>query len=313
MPKVSLVAQLITYIGRREYDAARRLVQVMIQAERSANRESAGRALEEALSRWPNVMTMKELPHQIQKLAWSDSSGKAMADIYLDDDLRAAVHRFVRERQHADKLREAGLPMRKTILMGGPPGNGKTSLASAIAGQLGIPFLSVKMHALVDSHLGETGRNIANLLEFAMMNECVVFLDEFDAIGSEREQSGESAGKENNRIVTTLLTNIDRLPDTSVLIAATNRQDAIDSALQRRFDLKLWLDHPSELRIAQYVEDYQQKRGVQFSRDVNEIAADLAGKPWSEVEQTCLDLQKEMILGESTDAEWIGKQESLAI
>ena len=313
MPKVNSVTRLIYDIANKDYDAARRTISIMIDDERKGNKVNAARQLENALQRWPNMMTLTELPHHLKNFVWPDTNVKSLSEIYLDEDVNLALQKFIRERRHAEKLSEAGLSARKSILLGGPPGNGKTTLASALARELELPLISTKMHGLVESHLGESSRNIGKIFEYAMMNRCVLFIDEFDAIGTQRGHTGESAGKELNGIVTTLLTNIDRLPDSSVFVAATNIQDAIDPALQRRFDLKLWLDHPDQSRIAEYVAEYQVKQGIRFSRETPAMVADLIGKPWSVVEQMCLDLHKELILGELPDMEWIGKQASMVI
>lgn len=196
-------------------------------------------------------------------------------------------------------------------MLAGPPGNGKTSLASALANELDLQLVSVKMHSLIDSHMGVSSQNIGKIFEYAMMNDCLLFIDEFDAIGSQRNKGAESSGKEYNNIVTTLLTNIDRLPDTCVLIAATNMLDVIDPAIQRRFDMNLWMDNPSVTHIEKYIVKYQSEHDVCFGTSAQSLASRLEGKPWSEIEKTCIDLHKELIL--DSQSGWFGKQTTLAI
>lgn len=313
MPKVEYVASLIRSIGAKDYTAARRLIEQMIAYERSANRERAATILENALRSWPNVIQMTELPHSIKNLVWPESTYRKLEELYLDEAIRVGIRKFIHERRNYDVIHEAGLPVRKSIFLAGPPGNGKTSLVSALAHELSLPFLSVKMHSLIDSHLGESSRNIGKVFEYAMMNDCLLFIDEFDAIGSQRIKAAENSGKEYNNIVTTLLTNMDRFPDSSVLVVATNMPDVIDPAIQRRFDLKAWLGNPSLVDIEKYILGYQSKHQINFKESTQTLAIKLESQPWSVVEQTCMELHKELILGEKAETGWIGKQTSLAI
>lgn len=198
----------------------------------------------------------------------------------------------------ADQLREAALPVAHRLFLVGPPGTGKTSLAAAIASELNLPLLSAKSHALIESHMGETSRNIGALFDYARATPVVLFLDELDTLGSVRQNTGDSAGKEHRAILTAILTIIDHLPDTSIFIAASNRPDLIDPALLRRFDLSLTLPLPTPQYIHDYLETYQARHAVQFPIAVPSLVRDLTGHPWSTIEQTCQQLHKQIILTE---------------
>ncbi len=313
MPKIDAVASLIRAIGTKDYATMRVITEQLIAHERAAGRDRAATMLERSLRSWPNTPRMVELPHAIKPLVWPEATLRRLTDLCLDEDLTAGVNQFLHERRHYAVIHEAGLPVRKSILLAGPPGNGKTSLASALANELNLQFVSVKLYALIDSHMGASSRNLGKVFEHAMTNDCLLFLDEFDAIGSQRIKGAENSGREMNNIVTTLLTNIDRLPDTGVLIAATNMLEAIDPAIQRRFDMKIWMAHPTSAHIARYITLYQETHAISFG-DASTLACQLEGSSWSAVEQTCIARHKELILGpHSHETGWIGRQDFVAM
>jgi SpoVK/Ycf46/Vps4 family AAA+-type ATPase len=300
MPKTEHVAQLIRAIGKKDDANARRAVEVMIAHEDSHNNRQAGAALQQALNTWSRMLTpLQPLPYAVQNLVWAEAALRTLNDLALPAAVTEPIQNFLEERRRADRLREAGLPVAHTLLLTGPPGNGKTSLASAVASALDMPFLAGQSHALIDSHLGETSRNVGKLFEYAGQNPVVLFLDELDTLGSHRTAAGASADKEYRSVLTALLMLIDHFPDTSVLVAATNRPDLIDPALMRRFDLVVALPAPSESDILGYLTRYQADHAMHFPVSVAALAHDLAGHPWSTVERTCQQLHKQRILQES--------------
>ena len=128
------------------------------------------------------------------------------------------------------------------MLLSGPPGNGKTSVAEAIAEAMAAQFFTVRYDALVGSYLGETNTRLARLFDYARTVPCVLFFDEFDLIGKERDihETGEI-----KRVVSFLLMQIDQLPSYVVAVAATNYAELLDRAVWRRFQLRLALPQPS--------------------------------------------------------------------
>jgi len=162
----------------------------------------------------------------------------------LSPGIRAAVHQWLTELQCTAELAEVGLEPRRSGLLSGPPGCGKTTLAHHFAARLGMNLAVVNMQMVVSSALGGTGRNVDKLFRAGHRHahDCVLFLDEFDAIAAARGTDGQACGKEMNAIVVAFLQQIDRFD--GVFIAATNRGEAIDSALWRRFAMQLELIEP---------------------------------------------------------------------
>lgn len=298
MPTLDSVVSLVKLIGTRDFSKIASAVEQMAARERASHAYVAADRLETALRTWSSVSTLRPLPDSLKDLVWSQPTTRTLADLFLTPDLVAALELFLEERAHLELFQASGLPTTSTLLLSGPPGNGKTSLASALAHHLDLPFLSVKLHSLMDSYLGNTSKNVSKLFDFAFSNSCLLFLDEFDALGSQRQDSSSGpASKEYNVIVTTLLTNLDRFPDHSLLVAATNMPELLDPAITRRFALNLSLSLPSAEAISAYLSSYQTSRNVILTPSPDTLVAELTGHSWSTVERTCHRLHKAVLLG----------------
>lgn len=140
---------------------------------------------------------------------------------------------------------------RNGILLSGPPGNGKTVFAEAIAGELGLPLLKASCQVITSPWINDSPQKIKDLFDFAGATPCVLFLDEFDSIARSREAA--NMHNEDMKVVTSLLTEIDNIRTKRVvLIAATNYADRLDAAICRdgRFDYRIEIPYPDlEARI----------------------------------------------------------------
>jgi transitional endoplasmic reticulum ATPase len=132
------------------------------------------------------------------------------------------------------------------ILLLGPPGSGKTVFASAIAGELGLPFVKVGCADITSKWINQTAGMVKDLFRQAAKNQpCVVFLDEFDGIAMSR--SNNQLHGEDRKLVTTLLAQIDDArKEGIVLVAASNYPEQIDAAICRdgRFDYRIDIGYP---------------------------------------------------------------------
>jgi hypothetical protein len=111
---------------------------------------------------------------------------RRLADLQLDDLTAAAAAEVVEEHHRTDLLRSHGIEPRNRVLLEGPPGNGKTSLAEAFAAETMVPFYVVRYEGVVSSFLGETTGRLDHVFEFARTRRCVLFFDEFDTLAKER-------------------------------------------------------------------------------------------------------------------------------
>lgn len=172
-------------------------------------------------------------------------------ELVLSEMTREKIEDFMATIHYRDRLIDAGLNFNMSLLLYGVPGCGKTSLAQYIASKLELPLVTARLDTLVSSLLGNTAKNLRRIFEYAASCPCVLFLDEFDAIAKARDDKHEMG--ELKRVVNSLLQNIDEYCQEGILIAATNHQELLDSAIWRRFQTIVEVPAPSIKEIERYI------------------------------------------------------------
>jgi SpoVK/Ycf46/Vps4 family AAA+-type ATPase len=203
-----------------------------------------------------------------------------LGDLMLNDDSKGAIEGYIHEVRNWNTLDSAGIPRRNRVLLSGPPGCGKNSTAKALAFELSRPLVTVKVESLISSYLGETAANISKLFDFAATGSYVLFLDEFDSLGKARNDPSDHG--ETRRIVNAILQKIDAYAGPSIIVAATNYSEVLDSALWRRFDVVENLPLPTASEIKQVIE----RQLTQKNKDIvtDERVDKLVGLPHSAAE-----------------------------
>lgn len=156
--------------------------------------------------------------------------------------VQANIDALLMEWMNADRLREAGLSPSPSLLVYGAPGTGKTTLALWLAKQLHRPVVLARLDGLISSFLGTTARNLSALFAFANRYDCVLILDEFDALAKVRDDPNEVG--EIKRVVNALLQNMDVRAARGITIALTNHEALLDPAIWRRFEVQLAIPLP---------------------------------------------------------------------
>lgn len=175
---------------------------------------------------------------------------------------------------------EAEIPLPNKTLLFGPPGTGKTISAHYMASLLNLPLMLVRLDTLIDSRLGGTAGNLRKIFDLANEQPCVLFLDEFDAIATNRKRlQGDSPENEMKRVVNSLLQNLDALSDEVVLLAATNLDSDIDPAVWRRFHNRMDYELPNEDEMFFYL-----GKNLADHFLICEILPHLIGRTFSDVE-----------------------------
>jgi SpoVK/Ycf46/Vps4 family AAA+-type ATPase len=157
-----------------------------------------------------------------------------LSSLTLPEEISVRLRRVLHEQLHQQIIREHGLTPRRKLLLVGPPGSGKTMTASALAGELDVPLLTILLEGVITKFMGETATKLKLIFD-AMGNTRGVYLfDEFDAIGSKRSSANDVG--EIRRVLNSFLQFLEKDDSQAVIIAATNHPELLDKALFRRFD-----------------------------------------------------------------------------
>lgn len=173
------------------------------------------------------------------------------SQIILSKYVEEEIGGFIECYRQRDNLLQAGVELSNSLLLYGPPGCGKTTVAQYISSITKLPLITARLDGLVSSLLGSTAKNIRKIFDYAANRECILFLDEFDVIAKLRDDKNELG--ELKRVVNSLIQNIDNLNNNSILIAATNHHELLDSAIWRRFSKVITLDKPQKEIIGKLI------------------------------------------------------------
>lgn len=182
---------------------------------------------------------------QLFDLVISDKQDVHLKDIVLSVENEKNIQTLLKEYKYADELSKYNLPVNNKILLYGSSGCGKTTTAKAIANELGKTLVILNLSNVVCSRIGETAQNVKQVFDKAAREKAVLFLDEFDQIGKERETDDKDVG-ELRRLVNSIIQLIDYYPKNALLICATNHVELIDKALLRRFQLRVNFEMPNQ-------------------------------------------------------------------
>jgi SpoVK/Ycf46/Vps4 family AAA+-type ATPase len=216
-----------------------------------------------------------------------------LQDLVLADAQRAIVLRVIEEFRQWEVLEAHSLRPSHKLLFCGPPGCGKTVTAEVLSRELGVPLLVVRFDAVVSSLLGETAANLRKVFDYAARGVWVMLFDEFDAIGRSRDDATEHG--ELKRVINAFLQMLDRFSGRSLVVAATNFEQALDPALWRRFDEIVRFERPDRAQIEQLLAKNLAR--VHLAAGLLRGAVErLDGMSHAEVERVCLDVLRQAAL-----------------
>ncbi|CAM1359590.1 ATPase [Tenacibaculum litopenaei] len=175
----------------------------------------------------------------------------SLDDLSLSKTNRVQLDDFLDEISFQETLRNYQLPVSHKLLFYGASGCGKTATAKALGKALEKKIFSIDLSEVVSSKLGETAKNIGSIFKKASRESCILFIDEFDGLGKLRNYDQKDSG-EMKRLVTSLLQLIDNLSEDVILICATNYSEVIDTAILRRFQLRLHFEAPNRATLDTY-------------------------------------------------------------
>jgi SpoVK/Ycf46/Vps4 family AAA+-type ATPase len=301
MVRSDLLVSLIRAGATGDQEMLRSTTEAMVADERAKKHFIVADRMQRALSAVP--ITPPALTTTSQQMA-SANGREAILEVtprlQLDDLLlslpaQESGRQLIEEHQRADVLRASGYEPRHRILLSGPPGNGKTSFAEAIAEGLGLPFYVVRYDALIGSYLGETNARLRKLFDYVRTTPSVLFFDEFDAIGKERGDTHETG--EIKRVVSFLLMQLDQLPSYVIVVAATNHGELLDRAVWRRFQMRLSMPAPKKSEIAVFLDRIVSGWPNTPKLALSRLAVRLGAVSYAEALDFCQNVRRRQILG----------------
>lgn len=273
--------------------------EALVAEERTKRHHIVADRLERALSAvvvTPPALTSAASPSGSGKDAILELEPKIQLNqLMLPLPVEQSGLQLIEEHARADILRAHGYEPRHRVLLSGPPGNGKTSFAEAIAESLGLPFFVVRYDALIGSYLGETNTRLRKLFDYVRTRPSVLFFDEFDAIGKERGDTHETG--EIKRVVSFLLMQLDQLPSYVVVIAATNHAELLDRAVWRRFQMRLGFPSPDKAHIEVFLDRVISQWPEQPKMSLKAISTKLGVISYAEALDFCQNVRRRHILG----------------
>ena len=303
MASGKILRQLIKTGTTGDLEAFRQASQAVIREERQKQHHLLANDLEKLLygeyaSKSPVFnLLLQQVPIDQERglpLITLREPVRSLEDIVLSDENQQIFEDILEQHHREDVLRCYGMRATDRILFCGPPGCGKTMSAEVLAMELNFPLALIRLDSVVSSYLGETAANLRKVFDFIDARPMVVLFDEFDAIGKERTDATEHG--ELKRVVNAVLQMFDAYQGKSLIIAATNHESMLDSAIWRRFEEVLFFNLPTREQIVQLLTI--KLRGVrrEFETDSLEILTLFQNMSHADIERVLRRAIKEMIL-----------------
>jgi len=219
------------------------------------------------------------------RLNANEKEATTFKDVAGCDEAKEEVKEIVDFLKDPKRFTRIGASIPKGVLMVGPPGTGKTLLARAVAGEAGVPFLSISGSDFVEMFVGVGAARVRDTFEQARkMAPCIIFIDEIDAVGRQRGAGVGGGNDEREQTLNSLLVEMDGFDGQAgvIVIGATNRADVLDAALLRpgRFDRQVFVDLPDlrgrEAVLAVHAKRFQLAPSVDLQR-VARITTGMSG------------------------------------
>lgn len=304
MTNSELIKQLFLSFNNKDNDAFIQAAREYIEREKRKKHTIVAKELEKALYQTGSVNSVQKRFKTSQPIPRDTEKGFPLLEIqYFEQDFDALIlseytkeqlERVIREFKDADVLASYNLDYKKKVLLCGKPGTGKTFSVQVISSILNIPVVYIRFDAIISSYLGETAGNLRKVFDFIENGTWIVLFDEFDIIGKNRDDHHEHG--EIKRVVNNFLQMLDNFKGDSILFAATNHQNMLDSAIWRRFDAVIDYDLPNEIARQQLFEYYLRPLKRDKTLNLNKAAQDSNGLSPADIKMIAVESMKSAII-----------------
>ena len=299
--------RIVKAIAEGSQDDLQRLAQKVVESERTSGHVRLANELDAILKqrrKRSGLAPSTDSDRGLRELPLSRRTQDSLASLLPRESLEHHMvlpteveERFARiEREFAarERLGAYGFRPRKTILLYGPPGCGKSLGAKRLAWNTGLPLMKARFDALISSYFGESASNLRTVFEAAKDRPCVLLLDECDFIA--RSRVGSKDIGEAVRIVNTLLQLMEEYDAPGLLVATTNIEDSLDNALFRRFDDVFSIPPPGPVEIDRLLRLTLSAVKVSDQIDWKALVEQLQGMSAAQVVKCATDAAKTTLL-----------------
>jgi SpoVK/Ycf46/Vps4 family AAA+-type ATPase len=309
--KAELMQRLFRALAERDLESADRICRSVVEDEKNKGHQDLAVKLEKILKKTiskkdNSVIAVKDsavkrgmasLPAKVHNELYTLIPYESLRHhMVLPESVEERLQRVEVEYTRKELLATYGLKPRKKILLYGSPGNGKTLSAERLAWNTGLPLVKVRFDSLISSYLGETASNLRKIFDLFKEQPVVLFLDECDSIARSRMDQNDVG--EISRIANTLLQFLEEYDLPGILVAATNMEQALDTAFFRRFDDIFQLPKPGIKEILGILKMSLSSFDISSKIDWKFITAQLEGKSAAFAEKAAHDAAKNAIFND---------------
>jgi len=304
--KTDIIKLLLQSHATGDEASFRKAALQLAAAESSAGHVRVADDIRAIIAKMPATGTRKSVPiidiaaprGELADILEGGHRDERLRDIILRPEVQEQLLRVISENRSRDRLERFGVSPRRRLLFHGAPGCGKTLAAAVLAGEMGLPLMTVRFDALFSRFLGATAVQLRAIFAEMPRRPGVYLFDEFDSVAKARGDSQDVG--EMNRVVTAFLQLVDADVSGSILVAATNHVELLDRAMFRRFDVIVPFEKPTREQIAQL---FKLRLGNVGLRDplVDELAGRVEAWSFADAARACDDALRTMALDDRTE------------